>query len=254
MVDYEKEIQEMDSRPLEENNDIIYIKNKAESHNLDEDLVFLARKLIYYGFTGIEALSLVTKYSLAIKTKFNYSYLSIGTRNHKKDEKKEIILGLFEYLHRLTLDEDYTEEVIEKKVEDNFVEKVERKMNYSIIDYDKIYNNCISNFSKYSMDLEYIKNNAKSKKLNPYEISLSEIFLTVGFTGKEVLEIIVRHRIVIRNSLQLAHFNEWCSLSDNVEEKKRIVRGMLDYLHKKAVKNRKRNPLKEIFNFNIDEY
>ena len=62
----------------------------------------------------------------------------------------------------------------------------------------------------------------------------------------------MRHRIVIRNSFQLAHFNEWCSLSDNVEEKKRIVRGMLDYLHKKAVKNRKRNPLKEIFNFNID--
>ena len=29
MIDYEKEIQEMDSRPLEENNDIIYIKNKA---------------------------------------------------------------------------------------------------------------------------------------------------------------------------------------------------------------------------------
>ena len=56
MIDYEKEIQEMDSRPLEENNDIIYIKNKAESHNLDEDLVFLARNLIYYGITGIEAL------------------------------------------------------------------------------------------------------------------------------------------------------------------------------------------------------
>ena len=152
MIDYEKEIQEMDSRPLEENNDIIYIKNKAESHNLDEDLVFLARNLINYGFTGIEALSLVTKYSLAIKTKFNYSYLSIGKGMHKKDEKKEIILGLFEYLHRLTLDEDYAEEVIEKK------------------------------------------------------------------------------------------------------EDKKSYRGMFGYLAKKNMKNKRRNPLKQIFNFNIDEY
>ena len=97
-------------------------------------------------------MSLVTKYSLAIKTKFNYSYLSIGTRNHKKDEKKEIILGLFEYLHRLTLDEDYAEEVIEKK------------------------------------------------------------------------------------------------------EDKKSYRGMFAYLAKKNMKNKRRNPLKQIFNFNIDEY
>ena len=68
MIDYEKEIQEMDSRPLEENSDIIYIKNKAESHNLDEDLVFLARNLINYGFTGIEALSLVDLVKLFCNT------------------------------------------------------------------------------------------------------------------------------------------------------------------------------------------
>ena len=111
MINYDEEIFIKDTRINEDNPDITYIREKIEIHNLDTFLKTIAEQLIYMGFSGIEALSVVTKYIESIKNKFKFSYLAIGISYLDVNKRKENLLGLFEYLHRKTIDE----KSIEKK-------------------------------------------------------------------------------------------------------------------------------------------
>ena len=111
MINYDEEIFIKDTRINEDNPDITYIRVKIEIHNLDTFLKTIAEQLIYMGFSGIEALSVVTKYIESIKNKFKFSYLAIGISYLDVNKRKENLLGLFEYLHRKTI----VEKSIEKK-------------------------------------------------------------------------------------------------------------------------------------------
>lgn len=71
MIDYAKEIKEVDSKPKIKNKELIYIREKAKIHNLDTVAISLAENLVIIGLKGIDALSIVTKYRMVIKKNLN---------------------------------------------------------------------------------------------------------------------------------------------------------------------------------------
>ena len=231
MIDYAKEIKEVDSKPKIKNKELIYIREKAKIHNLDTVAISLAENLVIIGLKGIDALSIVTKYRMVIKTNFKYSYLSIANDPNNWNKKKENIIGLFEHLHLQLLEEDCVEELIENK---KIINEKENSIDISNIDYDKM----LSDIKKTNeelcgispMDKAFIDMQLEMKNINRDEYSLSEFFIREGYNVKEAIDLIIEYRDVIKEEFELSHFFACCNMSRNMKERKAILRGLLNHL------------------------
>ncbi len=231
MIDYAKEIKEVDSKPKIKNKELIYIREKAKIHNLDTVATSLAENLVIIGLKGIEALSIVTKYRMVIKTNFKYSYLSIANDPKSWDKKKENIMGLFEHLHLQLLEEDCVEELSEDK---KFINEKENSIDIFNIDYDKMLSDIEKTKTELCgispMDKAFIDMQLEMKNINRDEYSLSEFFIREGYNGKEAIDLIIEYRDVIKEKFELSHFFACCNMSRNMDERKAILRGLLEHL------------------------